>query len=378
MIKVVHCGDMHLDSPFSSVNQSDIKAALKKELISDFCKMVEFCRENQVDIILIAGDLFESSTPSDECVTAVISALSEFEGLVFITPGNHDPLIPGSVYDKVTFPENVYIFRSESLTPVHFEIKGCSICLAGFGFTSYSYYKNPLISDIEFSPEQLNIICAHGDLYSTDSSYAPISKSSISAIAPHYLALAHIHKRSSIATIGNTAYSYCGSLSGRDFGETGEKGCYLLEFDSKKPAPPISCKFIPIGSRRYEEREFNIQLFNSANPIIQSLEGDCLEENCHLRLIINGERNEQFNDILKNLEAGIEARVSYFEIVDNTTLPIDYNALEADPSITGEFYRLLKPQLENNEDAHLALKTGLAALQGEDPLKWLPTNNKNK
>lgn len=373
MIKVLHCGDMHLDSPFTQINEIGGKEHRRRELISDFLKMMEFCNQKEVDIILIAGDLFDSTNPSSECVQAVTKTLREFEGKVFISPGNHDPFINGSIYEKTVFPPNVHIFNKDKLTGCHFEIKGCKTAVYGFAFTSYYTNKDPLTTDLELDPRELNLVCAHGDIYTPDSDYAPISRQSILTLSPHYLALAHIHKRSEIAFLHNTAYSYCGNLSGRDFSETGKKGCYYLEFDRHAPALPVRCQFIPIGKRRYEEIEFDISNGITAEEMISSLEADCLTLDCCLRISLIGE-GTSVDELIQELEKGIKNRVLQLEIQNRTCEPINYRELENDPSIAGEFYRILKPRLDNDSTARLALKLGLAAIKGEDPaskIQWI-------
>ncbi len=373
MIKVLHCGDMHLDSPFTSTSEIGGAERRKDELISDFLKMMDFCKQNEIDIVLIAGDLFDSANPAKGCVQAVTNALGEFGGRVFISPGNHDPYISGSVYEKTAFPENVYIFDKDRLTGCHFEIRGCKIAVYGYAFTSYYTDKNPLITDLEFHPSELNLVCAHGDICSGESDYAPITRQSITDLAPHYLALAHIHKRSDITFSLNTAYSYCGSLSARDFGETGKKGCYYLEFDSDNPAPPVKHQFIPIGKRRYEELKVNASNKTGAEKLISSLFPGLLTPDLCLRIILTGEVWNA-DEIIKGLEKGLGSRILQLEIQNRTTEPIDYQALENDPSIAGEFYRMLKPRLESDSTAHLALRLGLAAIKGEDPaskIEWI-------
>ena len=40
MIKILHIGDVHLDSPFSSL-EYDLRVGYKKRLFDDFCRAVE-------------------------------------------------------------------------------------------------------------------------------------------------------------------------------------------------------------------------------------------------------------------------------------------------------------------------------------------------
>lgn len=365
MIKVVHCGDMHLDSPFTSANKTGEREERKNELLADFSNMINFCREKNVDIILLAGDLFDNPFPSQSCIAEVIRAFENFDGRVFISPGNHDPFVKGSVYEKTTFPENVTIFNKNEIHGEHFEIRGCKIAVYGCAFTSYYNEKNPLAPISLTSGEELNLVSVHGDIYATDSVYAPIDRESIADLSPHYLALAHVHKRSDITVTNNTAYAYSGSLSSRDFGETGRKGCYYLEFDEKIPAPPVKHEFIPIGKRRHEILVLRASTKTTSEDLIESLFPGLLTKDCCLRLVLKGECSDS-KKLISELEKGLGARIGALEVQDETEEPINYEELENDPSALGEFYRMLKPQL-HTEEARLALRLGLAAIKGEDP-----------
>ena len=72
-----------------------------------------------------------------------------------------------------------------------------------------------------------------------------------------------------------------------------------------------------------------------------------------------------------SLEEELGGGVGYLEIEDVTSPTLDDATLMADPTITGEFYRAMKPLLESGDArsrriASKALKAGLAALRAED------------
>ena len=59
-MKLIHCADLHLDSPMESNLSSEKARERKSEILSTFTKMVRLAAENDVSAILIAGDLFDS------------------------------------------------------------------------------------------------------------------------------------------------------------------------------------------------------------------------------------------------------------------------------------------------------------------------------
>ena len=59
-MKLIHCSDLHLDSALRS-NLTQEKAKMRNvELCTAFGRLVDFAREERVEAVLIAGDLFDS------------------------------------------------------------------------------------------------------------------------------------------------------------------------------------------------------------------------------------------------------------------------------------------------------------------------------
>ena len=111
MVKILHCADIHLDCPFTTL---DLKSAevMRAQLRGAFTSMMLRARTNNVDIILMAGDIFDCDYVTKETVELLKREFSQAENIkIVITPGNHDPFTEESVWNKVIFPENVYIFK---------------------------------------------------------------------------------------------------------------------------------------------------------------------------------------------------------------------------------------------------------------------------
>ena len=90
-VKIVHAADFHLDSAFGalSAEQARQRRRESRELLTRLCNYVN---QNGVDIVLLAGDLFDSDTTYRETLEALSEALGAMQARVFIAPGNHDPL----------------------------------------------------------------------------------------------------------------------------------------------------------------------------------------------------------------------------------------------------------------------------------------------
>ncbi len=220
-IKILHTADLHIGASRTGVQTG------RAEIINTFFRIINLCKTECVDFLLIAGDLFDTPFVDSDTATEIIHAMSQIpDTIVAISPGNHDCVCPGSFYLSHKFPANVVVFTSFT---EHLDFPEKNVRLFGAAFTD-KFEKLPLLSQPHnLSSDMINICVLHGDIVSsiTDSDYNPITKTAIADCGYDYLALGHIHKRSEIEKINHTFFSYCGCPDGRGFDETGSHGVYL-------------------------------------------------------------------------------------------------------------------------------------------------------
>ena len=102
MIKVVHTGEIHLGLQFNSVSfNRDTAHYRRAELWSTFKRIVDYSQDEDMDFLLIAGDLFESKyfTLGDMMRLRDIFKAAEDVNIV-IAAGNHDYLGGNSLYKR--------------------------------------------------------------------------------------------------------------------------------------------------------------------------------------------------------------------------------------------------------------------------------------
>ena len=58
-MKIIHCADLHLDSKMESNLDREAAGMRRDELLDTFERMVAYAAEQDVRVILIAGDLFD-------------------------------------------------------------------------------------------------------------------------------------------------------------------------------------------------------------------------------------------------------------------------------------------------------------------------------
>jgi DNA repair exonuclease SbcCD nuclease subunit len=63
--------------------------------------VAELAKRENVDFVVIAGDLFEDHDVDEAVVRKTVAVLESFAPIpVYVLPGNHDPLTPGSIWDR--------------------------------------------------------------------------------------------------------------------------------------------------------------------------------------------------------------------------------------------------------------------------------------
>ena len=132
MIKILHSGDWHLDSPMQM--DTEEKTRLLRDALACIPeKVAAICKAEACDLMLLSGDLFDG-TPGAATVAALQNILADVDIPVFITPGNHDFAAADSVWLSRSWPDNVHIFTKPVIESV--TVPGLDCRVYGAGFTS--------------------------------------------------------------------------------------------------------------------------------------------------------------------------------------------------------------------------------------------------
>ena len=244
-VKIVHAADFHLDSAFGalSAEQARQRRRESRELLT---RLSNYVNQNGVDLVLLAGDLFDSDTTYRETLEALSEALGAMQARVFIAPGNHDPYSAKSPYATLSWPENVHVFTSKTVERVELPELGCAVY--GAAFTAPVQDESLLAGFRAPEDDFIHLMVLHGDISATESRYDPLTKGQIKESGIDYLALGHTHQFGGFLREGQTTYAYSGCPEGRGFDELGEKGILTGTVERGK----AELSFVPFARRRYE------------------------------------------------------------------------------------------------------------------------------
>ena len=114
-MKFIHMADLHFDTPLISLkNNRDLIKKRRTEHRQIFRDVISLAKKEEIDFLFISGDLFEQKFVEKSTIEFIMSSFQLIpDTKIFITPGNHDPLIKSSPYLIYDWPENVTIFNGE-------------------------------------------------------------------------------------------------------------------------------------------------------------------------------------------------------------------------------------------------------------------------
>lgn len=370
MIKILHTGDIHLDSAFSGTSPRHAEVR-RNELRAAFTSMMTYARMNSADLILIAGDVFDGDYVGRETLALLVREFEKFGRPIFITPGNHDYVSERSVWKKNVFPKNVHVFTSPELESV--DVPELGVTVYGYAFCEMNVTSSPISGKHVRSGENINLLVGHADLVPEGgvSNDCPITRSELRAFGADYAALAHIHNNPPVAEDGRWCYSGC--LEPRSFRETGPKGACMVEIDKNDGEPAITVKRVRFAKRRYERGELSL----SGEATMDAVRGRIADhiremrygEDIALALTLTGEVSPSLIIDTESLEEAFPS-IFMLKLTDATRPSLSAAQLESDMSISGEVYRQLKDKLDSTaererEVAKRALRYALAALSGD-------------
>ena len=369
-VKILHCADVHIGAAESFLGV--LSKSRRAETLITFEKIIAMARDEEVSLLLIAGDLFDSNNIEESVALRVIDCFKSIPHIhIVYCAGNHDPLNLNSPFAKYNnmLPENLHIL------PVFDSV----VNIADLGVKVYGrsfdevYTKSSPAFSLPVDENSINIMCVHGDLgASADTKYNPISSEFIAGSGMDYIALGHIHKRSEIARMGSTFYAYSGCPEGQGFDEEGEKGVYIGEVGKNF----CDLKFVPTAKRIHatvkvtlDDQETGEQISAKVLSQLKDDFGSSYAENLY-KIILEGKIGEGVKISTEEICSRVSAEVYFAKVRDNTEFALDLEAISKEEGLKGIFVRNMLERLSkaNEEEKKLikkAINLGIKAFSSE-------------
>jgi DNA repair exonuclease SbcCD nuclease subunit len=192
--------------------------------------LVELAIEERVDLLLLAGDIFDGDWThygTGVHFIAEMARLREAEIPAVMIAGNHDA--ESKLTKALPFPENVHVLSTREPQSVIFENLGLAV--HGQGYATPAVLDDLSAGYPRRREDLLNIGLLHtsADGRPGHERYAPCTAAGLDAHGYDYWGLGHVHRREVLKA--ETPILFPGNLQGRGLRETGAKGATLLQLD---------------------------------------------------------------------------------------------------------------------------------------------------
>lgn len=244
-MKFIHFADAHLDSPFRGLSflPSEEFNHIYQAADQSLKRIVDLALKENVDLVLIAGDTFDSNTPSPRAqlfFAKQIKRLTDQKIQVVMIFGNHDHMKKEDLLVTKT-PYFKLLGNGEKVETVTFETKdGFAYDVIGFSYLN-NHITRDMIPDFPEKGQDYTFGLMHTqEKAQAGNVYAPFTTSEVQNLNYDYFALGHIHARNNLSE--DPWIVYPGNIQGRHINEMGAKGCYLGEIDEQTKKTTIEFK----------------------------------------------------------------------------------------------------------------------------------------
>ena len=398
LIKFVHAADLHLDSPFKQIRgeaPNHVAERLYEATFDAWTNIVDLCVSQQVDALLVAGDVYDGADRSLRAQRAFIAGLERLDDAgirSFVCHGNHDPLDGWEA--KLDYPPGCHRFGTAWESVSVFQDDPERAVVTGISYPTREVRKS-LVAELQAAPRRFQIGLLHANVggNADHDSYAPCSVDDLSRTGIDYWALGHVHAREVLRDAAPTVI-YPGNPQGRHPNERGARGVYIVEVGEDLS---VAHQFWITDVVRWDQIDLDIselrseqdlldQLPRRVDELLQAADGRPLV----FRVDLHGRgplhaplrRHGLVGDLREQVNAAFESRDPFAwceRIADRTAAEIDRDARSEGADFAAELLRLsdavqadpeqlaeLAPELEQLYDNQRFRFMGEETPQGED------------
>lgn len=376
MLRILHLADLHLGWTPKGL-PSDHAAARRERRDALLTQAVDLALAQQVDLVLIAGDLFESYRPSPATLALALQQLGRLQaaGVALVTvPGNHDELsYAQSVYrvEAARWP-GLLVTRPDPGLVRSLSIKGQEVHLSGLAYVGGLTQAHRPIGDWRRGEEQgVHLAIAHGTLLRSASAFGgerslPIDQAALAAAGFDYVALGHIHVPQTVE-LGRGPAVYPGCVGGKGLDDLGARHWTLVRWQDGR----ASVEQLPAVVQPMRLQELDLGDFDEVTGLEEALAA-MADPDAMLRLRLTGALSFALD--VEGMRARWAPSFFHLEVEDESSALGDgmLEALAEPPTVRGAFVRAMRAKLLEAQDeasrrlVQRAIRYGLHAFEADD------------
>ena len=99
-VRILHSADWQIGKPYKVVGDPQKRFRLQEERLRCLGRIGAAARAQGASVVVVAGDLFDSTTVAISTALEVLEAIGAMALPVLVIPGNHDHGAPGGIWDS--------------------------------------------------------------------------------------------------------------------------------------------------------------------------------------------------------------------------------------------------------------------------------------
>lgn len=365
IMRLVVFSDLHLDTTFRWA-PATVARRRRQGLRDTLARIVELADEVDADAILCAGDLYEHERFTPDTVAFVESTFNEAGRPVFVAPGNHDYLCPGSLYVQARWSDTVHVFRDSSFRAVPLS-DGVTL----WGAAHRAPANTPGFFDRNFRVKAAGVHLAlfHGSERSGlpfqeegKRPHAPFDAAQIGDAGLHHAFVGHHHRRKEHALL-----TYPGNPEPLSFGEDGTRGAVVADVE---PDGSIDRQWHDVSTSTMADVTVNVSGCPSRQQVRDRVVEAVAGATGCVRVTLQGElapdvelRLTELTDVAPHLDVLVPRR-------GQIHVGYDLEEIAEEHTVRGQFVRdVMAAEDLDDEQRERIVVTGLRALEGRDDLE---------
>ena len=308
-MRFIHTADWQIGMRAAHVGAA--AEAVRAERLKSARRTIDVANDRTVDFLVVAGDVFEHNAVDRVWVQKVVDTLALFRGPVYIIPGNHDPLVPGSVWDHRAWQSAANLHVLTECLPVQIDGGTLYPC----PLREKHSLKDPTRWIDARQAQGIAIGIAHGTVegVSSDELDYPIARDAAARAGLDYLALGHWHSTATFAEAGRAIHmAYSGSHETTRFGERESGNVLLVEIDRRGSPPTLTP--MRTGGLRWESPQVEVREAGDLVRVREMIEAMPEAQATLLDIRIRGLMGPETHAELTRLDEIIRARFLYGQV----------------------------------------------------------------
>ncbi len=225
MVKFIHTADWQIGMQAAHVGA--VAPQVRAERLEAARRVMQAASEAEVDFVVVAGDTFEDNAVDRVLVQKVADLLAEFAAPVYLIPGNHDPLVPGSVWEHAAWRTHSNLHVCGDAQPLDVGPATLYPC----PLLEKHSLKDPTQWIRAVDQPGIAIGIGHGTVEGIGSGALdyPIPRDAATRSGLDYLALGHWHSFTEFRGADGVRMAYAGTHETTKFGERDSGNVLLVE-----------------------------------------------------------------------------------------------------------------------------------------------------